>query len=329
VLVAGGLTLAGLLAWRLSGVVVMAFGSVLFAVVLHAFADPFGRRLRLRPKLALSLVLAGIVLALAGALWVFGRAVEAQLASLIELIPRVWGTLDRRLGAGGLGPGLLQRLTDQLADLRWLAALGQRMAGQASASVAAILIVAFAGIYLAYNPGSYVEGALLLLRPRARARARQVLEAMHDALRQWLLAQFASMLLVGVTTGVGLALAHTPSAFALGLIAGLGQFVPVVGPMAAAVPGLLAAAGVGTETFFWTAVVYLAAAQFEANVVSPLALRQMAQLPMAITMFAVLAMGVLFGPLGVLLATPLAVVAYVAVKTLYVEPMNGAGRAGS
>ena len=48
--------------------------------------------------------------------------------------------------------------------------------------------------------------------------------------------------------------------------------------------------------------------------VTPLLLRQMVELPMAVTLFAVLAMGVLLGPLGVLFATPLAVVAYVVVR---------------
>ena len=63
--------------------------------------------------------------------------------------------------------------------------------------------------------------------------------------------------------------------------------------------------------------------QFEANVITPLVLRQMVALPMAVTLFAVLAMGVLFGPLGVLFATPLAVVAYVIVRMVYVEDILG------
>jgi predicted PurR-regulated permease PerM len=67
-----------------------------------------------------------------------------------------------------------------------------------------------------------------------------------------------------------------PSALALGLIAGLGQFVTVVGPMAATIPGLLAAAGAGLETFICAAVVYLAGSQLEANVATPFMLRQMA-----------------------------------------------------
>jgi len=52
-------------------------------------------------------------------------------------------------------------------------------------------------------------------------------------------------------------------------------------------------------------------------------LRQMVELPMAVTLFAVLATGVLLGPLGVLFATPLAVVAYVVIRLVYVEDLLG------
>ena len=73
----------------------------------------------------------------------------------------------------------------------------------------------------------------------------------------------------------------------------------------------------------WAVVVYLVSAQVEANVITPLVLRQLAQLPIAVTLFAVPAMGVLLGPLGVLFATPLAVVAYVWVRLVYVEGVLG------
>jgi predicted PurR-regulated permease PerM len=126
-----------------------------------------------------------------------------------------------------------------------------------------------------------------------------------------------------VSVGIGLWFVGVPSPFALGVLAGLGQFVPVVGPMVATVPGLVVAAGQDVETLLWAGVVYLAAAQFEANVFTPLILRQMVELPMAVTLFAVLAMGVLLGPLGVLFATPLAVLAYVVVRMLYVEGVLG------
>jgi predicted PurR-regulated permease PerM len=138
-----------------------------------------------------------------------------------------------------------------------------------------------------------------------------------------MLGQLISMVFIGATSSVGLWLAGVPSFLALGLVAGLGQFVPVVGPWAAAIPGLIIALAKGPETFVWAGLVYLATTQVESNLLTPLILRKTASVPMAITLFAVVAMGVLLGPLGVLLATPLAMVAYVLVRMVYVEDVLG------
>jgi predicted PurR-regulated permease PerM len=323
-IVAAAMIGAALLVVRLADVLLMAFGAVLVGVLLHALAGPIQRRAKLGRMVALTLSVAIIGLALALMTWVFGRQVEAQLASLSELLPRAWRDLHERLDGSPVGARVLLEM-DGWSQLGggWLLGVGPKIAANAATAVAGAVIVIFAGLYLAYHPQSYLRGLLLLLPQRARSRAADVLAASYGALRQWLVGQVLSMLLVGVTTGVGLALAGVPSPFALGMIAGLGQFVPVVGPMAATIPGLLAALAAGPETFAWAAMVYLGAAQLEANVITPLMLRQMAQLPMAVTLFAVLAMGVLLGPLGVLFATPLAVVIYVFVKMLYVEDLLG------
>jgi predicted PurR-regulated permease PerM len=268
-----------------------------------------------------------ISLALGLMLWIFGQQAEAQLAGLSELLPRAWRDLHQRLGGSPLGAVVLRELDGWSRAGGWLVGLGPRLAAGAGAAAAGTVIVLFAGLYLAYHPHSYVKGLLLLFPQSVRARTAEVLAASYTALKQWLIGQMFSMVLVGVTTGIGLALAGVPSPVALGMIAGLGQFVPVVGPMAATIPGLLAGLAAGPETFAWAAVVYLGAAQLEANVFTPLILRQMAQLPMALTLFAVLAMGVLLGPLGVLFATPLAVVTYVFIKMVYVEGVIGRSQA--
>lgn len=308
---------------KLADVLIMVFGAVLVAVLLLAMADELQKRAKLGHRTALSLAVALITVAIALMLWVFGRHAEAQLASLSELLPQAWQSLHERLQGSPLGSLALRQLDSWSNGGGWLVGLGSRLAANVVGGVAGAVIVLFAGLYFAYHPQSYLQGLLLLVPRSVRSRAAEVLASTHVALRQWLLGQLFSMLFVGVTTGVGLALAGVPSPLALGMIAGLGQFVPVVGPMAATLPGLLAALAEGPQTLGWAAVVYFGAMELEANVITPLVLRQMAQLPMAVTLFAVLAMGVLLGPLGVLFATPLAVVVYVLVRMVYVEDVLG------
>ncbi len=311
-----------LLAIRLADVILMAFGAVLVAVLLHAIAEPLHRGLRLRRPMALTLAVVVVVACVAAAVWTFGRQAEAQFIALNDVLPRAWSELQARLSSTPFGGAALAEL-EQWRGFAWLVSLGPKLAADTAGGLAGTIIVLFAGLYLAYHPGSYVGGVLMLFpRPR-RERARQVLDQIHRALRQWLVGQLCSMALVGVTTGIGLAVVGVPSAAALGLIAGIGQFVPVIGPMVAPLPGLLVALEAGPQTLLWAGLVYLVSAQLEANLITPLVLRQLAQLPMAVTLFAVLAMGVLLGPLGVLFATPLAVVVYVFVRMVYVEGVLG------
>ena len=73
----------------------------------------------------------------------------------------------------------------------------------------------------------------------------------------------------------------------------------------------------------WTILVYIAVQQVESNLTYPLIQKKAADLPPFLTLFAVLGFGVLFGPLGVILAAPLMVVLYVLVKILYVRNTLG------
>jgi predicted PurR-regulated permease PerM len=318
-----GALVAGILIWRLADVLLMAFGAILVAILLQALAAPLVRRLRWSRPLALSAAVFGLSAAIAGALWLFGHQILLQIEALTDLVPRAWGAIQTSLSGTPLGAYILddlQRL--QHADGLVVQTASRLLQGSATA-VAATVIVLFAGLYLAFHPDTYLRGVLRLFPLHQRLRAGEIFAACGDALNRWLLGQLYSMLLVGVSVGLGLWLVGAPSPLALGVMAGLAQFVPVVGPMAATIPGLIVAAGVGPETLAWTAAIYLGASQLEANLVTPLLLRQMVEVPMAVTLFAVLAMGVLLGPLGVLFATPLTVVVYVVVRLAYVEGVLG------
>jgi predicted PurR-regulated permease PerM len=310
-------------AWRLGDVLLLAFGAALVAGLLHALANPLVEKAGLGRPLALSVAALVLVSALGACLWLFGQQGALQLAALGELLPRAWSLIQSRLADSALGAVLLQDLRRIGGFDGWLLQISPSLLRGAAGAGAATVIVLFAGLYLAFHPRTYVGGLLRLFPISRRARAAEIFQACAKALHGWLIGQLISMVLVGVTTGAGLWIAGVPSAFGLGLLAGVAQFVPVVGPMAATVPGLIIAAAESPETLLWAAVVYVGAMQLEANLITPLLLRQMVELPMAVTLFAVLAMGVLLGPLGVLFATPLAVVAYVLVRMAYVEDLLG------
>jgi predicted PurR-regulated permease PerM len=308
---------------RLADVILLIFAAVLLAMLFLAIARPLQEKAHLPRAAALTAALL-LLLAVAALLsWLFGAQTADQLSSLTVLLPRSWRALEGTLGETYVGRLVLDQIRSGKLPDNFLLTWATRFAGNVVTSIAAGVIVIAGAIYLAFHPETYAGGALKLVPRRHRARAAEVMEACRRALTQWMVGQAISMIFVACTAALGLWLAGVPSPFALGVLAGIGQIVPVVGPWAAAAPSLLVAAAQSPETFGLVLALYLIVTQVECNLLTPLVLRQMSEVPMAVTLFAVVAMGMLLGALGVLLATPLAVLAYVLVRTVYLEDVLG------
>jgi len=114
-----------------------------------------------------------------------------------------------------------------------------------------------------------------------------------------------------------------PLALILGVIAAMFEFIPIIGPWAGAVPGILLALSVDGKTALLTVILYLLVQQLESNVVTPLIQQHMVHIPPAIVILSVVAFGLLFGVAGVILATPLAVIAMVLIGMFYVQDVLG------
>ena len=185
--------------------------------------------------------------------------------------------------------------------------------------IADTLLVIVGGIYLAAQPDLYRIGMIKLVPERGRALAADALDASARALKLWLLGRLVSMTVVGLLTWLGLLVIGVPSALTLGLLAALLEFVPFVGPILSAVPAILLAFADSPEKAIWTALLFLAIQQFEGNVLEPLVQQRAVDLPPALLLFALVAGGLVFGVIGIILAAPLTVVLYVLVKRLYVQ----------
>lgn len=316
--VALALVAGALLAWQLTGVLLLLFAAVLVAVLLRALADPLARRTPLPDKAAVAVAALLVGLLLTGFVTLLGAQVGEQAAILLDSLPRLVSAAEDRLGFDGLGEWFeTQRLA--ILDDRGLVINVASYSASIAGAAAQALVVAAAGVYLALAPGYYRDGLLMLVPDDRREGARGTLDTVGRALRLWLLGQLAAMALVGVTVTVGLWLLGVPSALALGVIAGLLEFVPYIGPVASAAPAIAVALGEGSATALWVAGLYLLVQQAEGILITPLVQQHTVDLPPVVTIFAIVAFGLLLGPLGYLLATPLAVVCLVLVKKLWVR----------
>ena len=161
---------------------------------------------------------------------------------------------------------------------------------------------------------------------RLGASTREMLELLGITLRRWLIGQSITMTVVGTLTAIGLGLLGVTAPVALGLISGMFAFVPYVGPILASVSAILMAAMQGPVLVVYVVALYASIHFLESNIINPLVQAEAVELPPVLTLFATLVFGLLLGPVGVLLAAPLAVVLLVAVNALYIEGVLGERR---
>jgi len=190
-------------------------------------------------------------------------------------------------------------------------------------AVGGLVIVLFIAMYIATDPHLYRKGLLHLVPHRHRSEATDLLATLGTTLRQWLIARLIAMVLIGVITGVSLAALDVKAAAALGVLAGVLEFVPFFGPIASAVPAIGVALVDSPQKALWVVGLYIVLQQLEGNVITPLLLEKRLDIPPVLTVFSVAALGMVFGVIGMLVAEPLLAVVLVTTKMLYVNNVVG------
>lgn len=194
---------------------------------------------------------------------------------------------------------------------------------QTVAVFAGIVLIIFMAIYIASDPNTYHRGLMHLFPHYVRNRAGEVLSAMATVLRRWLVTQLIAMVAIGTVTTIALLILDVKAAFALGLIAGLLEFVPTVGPILSAIPAIFMGFLDGPEKALTVAIVYIGIQFIENHLLIPMLMKGGVDIPPVLTILAQALFTLLFGFLGLMVAVPALAAVMVAVKMLYVERVVG------
>ena len=318
IIIAIALVALAVLMWKVVDVFVIAFGGMVFATMLRAMSEPLAQRTALSPRVSLLVVVITLLTASGLMFWLFGHQAIQQFEQLREQLPVAAEKFQGWISESKIGQTVVDSVRQAAEDGNPVSRAGLAL-GATIGGIGNLVLIMVVAVYFAADPPMYREGALRLLPPVRRPQVRLALNDAGTALRKWLLAQLIIMGAVGTLAGVGLALLGVPLALSLGLIAGLMEFIPVVGPIVAAIPGILLAFAVGPETAIYVLIFYIGLQQIEGNILTPLVQRWAVQLPPVVAVLAIVAAGLLFGVMGVIFATPIAVVVMAMVKHLYVE----------
>ena len=317
-LVVLGLAALAFIVWHISYALLLGFGAVVFAVFLRGSAGKLAQWTGVGVRLSVGIVLLTLVGLIALAAALVGPSIAGQFdqlsATLVKGVEQVRGYLE----GSAWGQPILDAVSSAGQDGGMVSMAGRALIGAVD-GLLGLLLVLVAGAYLALSPRTYIEGMVYLFPKNRHTRAREVLQATGRALWLWVLGQFVIMVAVGVLTGLGLMLAGVPLALALGVLAGLLEFIPFLGPILAALPVILVALTAGPMTAVYAMLVLIVIQQLEGNLLTPLVERRAVSLPPVLILIGTIALSLLFGVLGLIFAAPLLVVIMVWTKMLYME----------
>ncbi|MFM7677049.1 MAG: AI-2E family transporter [Synechococcus sp.] len=327
-----------LLLWSLREALVLVFAAVVLAMALCTLVGRIRQLLGCARPLALLLsLLLLVVLVLVVGTVVIPPFVD-QFAELLQKIPAagrellqlvrqaissastmLYGRSDGALG--WLQQGLQQAnpANGLAGSLSGGALRIVGLAGNVGTGLLQTLFVVAVALMIASQPTAYREVLLLLVPSFYRRRFRVVLTHCGDALSGWMSGVLISSTCVGLLALIGLSLLGVKLAAANALLAGLLNIIPNVGPTL----GTLFPLSVALLESPWKALavlgLYVAIQNLESYVITPSVMHHQLQLLPGLTLIAQLLFTVLFGPLGLLLALPLAVCLQVLVREVLIR----------
>lgn len=326
------LTVLVLMAWYLSTMLLAVFAGLLLSVLLRNLSRRLIQFVPINETVALWAVIVLIIVAITLIMSLFGAQIATQFQQLIETIPDGVEQFQKAVERDEM----LQSLLARLESIDPIATLGQGLLGPvtniavtAMQAVVGVLVILLIGIFLSVSPALYREGLVRLAPVSRRARAREILIETDVMLWQWLVGQIVAMIFVGAVTTAGLWLLNAPMAVALGLITGLLNFVPVLGPIMASIPAIMVGFTESPMLAFYILLLYVVVQQVESYVVLPVVQKWAVALPPVLTVVSIIAAGTLFGVAGAMLAVPLTVMLMGLVRMIYIETLlEGKGSPG-
>ena len=317
------------LLWSARFLVLTAFLGVLFGLAASSAVDRILVRVPIKRTVAAAGVIFGVVGLLAlFALWA-GPSLVEQSQELRTKLPEAVEKLETWLST--TQPQILDLLAPASAEggSRILAAADQYSPAltdfafgvlQSTLLVAAaVVLVIFLALYIAADPAVYHEGLLHLIPLAKRDRFNEWLAAIASVLRTWFATQLFAMLIIGMLTTLVLALLDVRGALPLGVLAGLFEFIPNIGPLLSAVPAVLMGFVDSPEKALSVMAFYWGLQFLENNLLIPYLMREQLDLPPALTLVTQVVMAYVFGFLGLFVAIPLLATIVVTVRMFWVE----------
>ncbi|SEA59464.1 AI-2E family transporter [Psychroflexus halocasei] len=300
---------------------ILVLAGALAASFFRGLSDIIQRKTKLKANLSLALSVIGTTLILAGLIFLIGAKVVSQTNKMQEKIPEVINMVKEELNETDVGQELIAQ-TKRMRSSDELMTFISKFFKTTFGGLGDIYIIFMVGAFFTVAPSLYTDGIKQLVPPKHREKTNDLLLRLGSGLKKWLAGKLIAMLAVFILTAIGLIILDIPLWLTLAIIAGLLNFIPNFGPLAAMIPAVLIALSESPTMALIVAGLYMVIQLFESSVITPKAQHRLIKIPPALIILAQIFIGALTGIWGVIFATPLVLIIIILVQELYVKPMN-------
>ncbi len=330
-----------LILWSLKEILILFFASIIIAMALCTITGKIRDFFHIPRWTSLTISLISIILITSISIVIIIPQFTTEFQELINQIPsaisKLWELLintfynfaeiiykdnvpdlsDRSLLTNKLkfipdGGTLANGVTDSITKLI-------NLAGNVGIGIIQLFFIISVGLMITLQPSSYREVAILLVPSFYRRRARSILLKCGNALSSWMTGVVLSSICVAVLASIGLYLLGIKLVIANALIAGVLNIIPNVGPTISTIFPLSVALLDAPWKSFAVLGLYILIQNIESYIITPSIMQKQVKLLPGLTITAQFIFTILFGPLGLLLSIPLAVVIQVFVKEIIIH----------
>ncbi|HXC50947.1 MAG TPA: AI-2E family transporter [Candidatus Limnocylindrales bacterium] len=314
-------------AYELLDVLLMMFVGVVVAAALQPWHGALCRR-GIPKGLAVLLLYVFLLLALTLVAFAVGPMLFDQLGTFAAALPENYGKARAHLQ--GSGTGLFRFIAARLPPFERLAPALTDLAPQLVAGTlgvttsivkipvyfVSVLAIAF---YWTLELPRFERVVVSMIPVESRPRALNIWHEIELRLGGFLRGQGLAMFFIGVASAAGYALIGLPNVLALGVLAGLLEAVPLIGPLLAVAPALLVALPLGGHSVPFVIAFAVLLHLVESNVLIPRIMHRTVGVSALVSLVAILSFGTLYGIAGVFVAIPMAAVIQALLDTLFVN----------
>jgi predicted PurR-regulated permease PerM len=297
------------------------------AAIVAVALNPIARLVPRHRKLVAAAAGAVVLSVLGVGLWLGIPALVDQIRQLAERAPEfqvrleAWAEWLRQ--RTGLNIALLGEESAELLRAMFQSLGTEEIFGRARGLLEVLfvpLIILIGGLYALAAPNSRLLDPILRLVPRDRRNAfYRILRLLGERLFGWIRGTAIAMISVGLLSMLALYVIGVQYWLVLGLLIGLVEFIPLLGPWIGGIPAVLIAFLDDPMKGVWAAIAIIVIQQIESWLITPWAMAQAAKIHPLVTLFALIIFGSIFGILGILLALPIVILIWTVVEVLWVE----------